>query len=222
MRFIVKEQSYETLIASGQFRFENAGEATGAVETWRLSTATAGFEMLRVDLDARSAPSGHSYLYHLVRQSNGRPERFSYRFWGDNLAVEGTLLFAQTSVTGRRQVNSQTFSEDLDMAAGTGFWFPSVVGLGLAAKLGSGLAMTLNNDVGDEKTLALQQITQAVTPPDAAVTKMSVAGKTIAALTWQIEWQGQLRFLLTDENGWPLKMERDDGLTAVETRYIWY
>lgn len=222
MRFIVKEQSYETLIASGQFRYGKNGEATGAVETWRLSTATAGYEMLRVDLDARSAPSGHSYLFHLVRQSNGRPERLSYRFWGDGLTIEGTLLFAETNVTGTRQVNGQTFSEDLDIEAGIGFWFPSAVGLGLAAKLGSGMAVTLHNVVGDENSLALQQIKQVVAQRNTAVTKITVAGKTIAALAWQIEWHGHTRSLLTDENGWPLKMERDDGLTAEEIRYIWY
>lgn len=222
MRFVVKEQSYETLIASGQFKYVLDSEATGAVEMWRLSAATTGYEVVRVDLDARSAPSGHSYLYHLVRQSNGRPERLSYRFWGDGLTIEGTLLFAETSVTGTRRVNGQTVSEDLDIDAGTGFWFPSAVGLGLAANSGSGPAVILNNEIGGQDSLALQQITQDVTRQKTAETEMAVAGKMVKTTAWQIEWQGQTRFVLTDENGWPLKMERDDGLTAVETRYIWY
>ncbi len=222
MRFVVKEQSYENLIASGQFKYVLDGEATGAVETWRLSAATTGYEVVRVDLDARSAPSGHSYLYHLVRQSNGRPERLSYRFWSDGLTIEGTLLFAETSVTGTRQVNGQTFAEDLDIDAGTGFWFPSAVGLGLAANLGSGPAVILNNEIGGQDTLALQQITQDVTQQETAETEMAVAGKMVKTTAWQIEWQGQTRLVLTDGNGWPLKMKRDDGLAAVETRYIWY
>ena len=222
MRLIVKEQPYEKPIASGQFRYEREGQATGTVETWRLSQATAEYEMLRVDLDARSASSGHSYLYHLVRQTNGRPERFAYRFWGDGLDIEGTLLFSETEVTGTRTVNGRTFNEDLDIEAGTGFWFPAAVGLGLAVKLGSGLALTLNNLVGEVEWLALRQIEMQLKVKEAGTVQVLVAGQEIIATTWQIQWQNQSRLLQVDEHGWPLKMERDDGLTAVETRYIWY
>lgn len=222
MRFIVKEQSYEKVIASGQFRYEKDGQPTGALETWRLSTAVETYELLRVDLDAREAASGHSYLYHLVRQVNGRPERLSYRFWGDGLNVEGTLLFSETNVTGTRQVNGRTYEEDLDTTPETGFWFPSAIGLGLAVQVGSGTAVTLNNAVGAEQTLALQPIEQTVTQLDTAVTEITIAGKAVKVSSWQVNWHNHTRMVTTDENGWPLHMKRDDGLTAVETRNIWY
>ncbi|MGB4873356.1 MAG: hypothetical protein WBP47_25115 [Candidatus Promineifilaceae bacterium] len=42
MRFIIKEQSYEQVIAAGQYRYERDGRATGAVEHWRLTAVTDG------------------------------------------------------------------------------------------------------------------------------------------------------------------------------------
>ncbi len=60
MRFIVHEQAYEKPIAAGQLRYERDGRATGAIESWRLTRAVEGYEILRVDLDARTAESGHS------------------------------------------------------------------------------------------------------------------------------------------------------------------
>jgi len=229
MRFIVKEQRYEKQIASGRFRYEREGQPTGAVEDWRLTRAMAGYEVLRVDLDARAAASGHSYLYHLVRQENGRPERLAYRFWGDGLQVEGTLLFDETSITGTRAVNGVTTEEDLDIAPGTGFWFPSAVGLGLAANL-QGVsditAVTLNNQIGGPDTLALQQVTMNVTMTITDTVEIEIAGQMVDAVPYKISWDGNVRFVTRDLNFWPLQIERpeEDGsiLTAVETRNIWY
>lgn len=222
MRFIVQEQAYENPIASGLFRYELNGQATGALEMWRLSEATEGYEVLRVDLDARSAMSGHSYLYHLVRQINGRPERLSFRFWGADLEIEGTLLFSEDNVTGTRKVNGRPYEADLDIAPDTGFWFPSVVGLGLAVKLGSGTAVTLNNAVGAEETLALKVIQLQVSTMATAVKTVEIAGKTHNVWAKQLQWADNTRLVWLADNGWPLQMQRDDGLTAVETRYIWY
>ncbi len=222
MRFLVKEQRYEKQIGSGQFRYELDGQPTGAVETWRLNAALDGYEVLRVDLDARQAASGHSYLYHLVRQANGRPERLAYRFWGYDLEIEGTLLFAETNITGTRAVNGRTFPEDLNITPNIGFWFPSAIGLGLAANMESGTAVTLNNTIGGEETLTLTQIEMNVSPRMTDVVEIAVAGKLVQTTAWQIQWSNAMRFIMKDAQGWPLRMERDDGLTAVEIRYIWY
>ena len=222
MRFLVKEQRYEKQIGAGQFRYELNGEPTGAVETWRLNAAMDGYEILRVDLDAREAESGHSYVYHLVRRADGHPERLAYRFWGDDLQVEGTLLFSERSILGTRSINGVTLPEDMDIKRGTGFWFPSVVGLGLAAKMKSGTAVTLNNLINGRDTLALKQIGMQVTPTVDDFVDVEIAGKLVKATSWQVSWKGHIRFVLRDEHGWPIQMQRDDQLTAVETRYIWY
>jgi hypothetical protein len=223
MRFIVKEQPYEKLIAAGQFRYERDGKPTGAIESWRLSTAVSGYQVVRVDLDAREAASEHSYLYHLVRQENGRPERLSYRFWGHELTIEGTLLFEPDAVTGTRSVNGRVFEEDFNLPAGYGFWFPSSVGaamLGQMSEWQGETAVTLNGNVSGDEALALQQ-TQP-TWQGGEPEQMMIAKKSLAVRPYILRWDGQKRTVWLDAQNWPVKMARDNGLTAMETRYIWY
>lgn len=230
MRFIVKEQRYEKQIASGQFRYELDGEPTGAVESWRLTAVPDGFEVLRVDLDARQAESGNSYVYHLVRRKDGTPERLGIRFWGSDLEIEGTLLFSETSITGTRTVNGRTFAEDIDIEPGTGFWFPSVIGLGLAATLpgiNNITAVTLNNEVGADDTLALQVVKMDVFPMITDTIELDVCGKMITAVPYMIRWGENQRVITCDLDFWPVRMERPyptfvQPLTAVPTYYNRY
>lgn len=230
MRFIVKEQSYEKPIAAGLLRYALDGEPTGATEQWRLSQALDGYEILRIDLDAREAASGNSYLYNLVRQTDGTPERLAYRFWGDGLQVAGTLLFSETNITGTRTVNGRTHEEDLDIAPGTLFWFPSAIGLGLvlrAKKVTGNTAVTLNSAVGSENMLALQQVSVDVFFMITDTKPMEIAGKVMETVPTMVRWNGNERIVVRDQNYWPVAMQRPnftDGkmLTATETRYIWY
>ncbi|MCP4417994.1 MAG: hypothetical protein GY805_15335 [Chloroflexi bacterium] len=230
MRFIVKEQRYEKQIGSGLFRYELDGVLTGAVEHWRLTQATEGFEVLRVDLDARAATSGHSYLYHLVRREDGTPERLAYRFWGDGLQIEGTLLFSETNITGTRSVNGRTHEEDLDIEPGTPFWFPSVIGLGLLLKVKgvTGItAVTLNNKTGGEDTLTLQPVTVDVYPMITDTVEVEVVGKMVTAVPTMISWKEHQRIIIRDLNFWPIVLERPDfvddkTVSAKEVQYIWY
>ena len=230
MRFIVKEQDYEKPIGAGLLRYELDGVPTGAVEQWRLTQALDGYEVLRVDLDAREAASGHSYLYHLVRQADGVPVRLAYRFWGSGLQIEGTLLFSETNITGTRAVNGRTHSEDLDIEPGTLFWFPSAIGLGLALKakkVTGNTAVTLNGKIGGEETLALQQISGDVFFMITDTKPLEVAGKPIETVPTMVRWNGNERIVVRDQNYWPVAMQRlnfAEGkiLSAIESRYIWY
>ncbi len=219
MRFIVKEQRYEKPIAAGLLRYERDGRATGAVEHWRLTQAVDGYEILRVDLDARAAASGRSWLYHLVRRSDGRPERLNYRFWGDGREIRGTLLFAVT-----RAVNGETFSEEIELPAGYGFWFPSAVGLGLILDGGVGevTAVTLNNQTAGPDTLATRRINVKRYLAITDQVEAEIAGQLLLVTPWVIFWEENMRLVSLDEHPWPVAVQRDDGLTAVETRYIWY
>lgn len=230
MRFIVKEQEYERPIGAGLMRYELDGVPTGAVEHWRLTEATEGYEVLRVDLDAREAASGHSYLYHLVRRTDGAPERLAYRFWGDGLQIEGTLLFSETNITGTRAVNGRTHHEDLDIEPGTLFWFPSAIGLGLALqakKVLGNTAVTLNGKIGGEDTLAMQQVSVDVYFLITDTKPMEIAGKTLETVPTMVRWNENQRIVTRDQNYWPVAMQRFDfadtkQLSATETRYIWY
>ncbi|WP_420643102.1 hypothetical protein [Candidatus Leptofilum sp.] len=234
MRFIVKEQDYEKPIGAGLLRYELDGVPTGAVEHWRLTEATDGYEVLRVDLDAREAASGHSYLYHLVRRTDGAPERLAYRFWGSGLhgklQIEGTLLFSETNITGTRAVNGRTYHEDLNIEPGTLFWFPSAIGLGLvlqAKKVAGNTAVTLNGKIGGEDTLAMQQVSVDVDFLITDTKPMEVAGKTLETVPTMVRWNDNQRIVIRDQNYWPVAMQRPDFadsklLLATETRYTWY
>ena len=222
MRFIVKEQRYEKPIAAGLLRYERDGRLTGAAEQLRLTQGVDGYEILRVDLDGRAAPSGQSSLFHLVRQGNGRPERLNYRFWGDGREIRGTLLFAEKRVTATRTVNGETFSEEAELPAGYGFWFPSTIGLGLLAGFAGGPATSVNSGqaVTLDSTFGLQVVDVRLTLGELA--EMEIARRMVAVRPLTIRWLDEKRTIWLDEHDWPVMMRRGDGLTAVETHYIWY
>lgn len=225
MRFIVKEQPYEKKIASGLFQYEQDEKLTGAVESWRLTTAVPGYQILRVDLDAREAASGNSTLFHLVQTDDGVFERLTYRFWNDKLNVEGNVLFEENRIIERRTVNKERRQQDLAHPPHAHFWFPSTVGLGLLANLGMQTelsAFTLNMDPANLALfLGLKSVTLALTT--GPVEPHLIHDKEVIVRPLTVEWENQKRVLwLDDETNWPLKMVRDDGLTAVESQGIWY
>lgn len=208
MRFILAEQPYETVLASGQLQYQQDGRATGAVETWQLSQALDGYQLVRVDLDARQAASGHSYLYHLLRQANGRPERLEYRFWQAGVLLAGRLLFTDTAVIARRTINGTTYEEELPWTAQTHFWFPASVGLGLLVPFDSGTAVTLSGPPNESAALfQIQTVEVHITP--------------YAEAAYRITWPNNERIIWVNQHNWPIKMVRDNGLTAVETRALW-
>lgn len=227
MRFIVHEQAYEKPIASGLLRYERDGRATGAVESWRLTKAVEGYEILRVDLDARAAESGHSYLYHLVRRADGRAERLSYRFWGDGIQVEGTLLFLETSITGTRTVNGKVYEEDLETTRGYNFWFPSSLGLSLL-----NYAPVKEIQPCEVQTITLFSPSSSLLPDILSVTELRVylsyddddviAKDERAVASLLVQWDREFRRIWSNEWRLTVRMERSDGLTAVETRSVWY
>lgn len=234
MRFLIQEQSYERPIASGRLRYQRDGAATGAYEDWRLTAAVSGYRFLRVDLDARQAESGDSYLYHLVLDPDGRLERLSYRFWSGTRQLSGTVLPQGGTLIASREIDGRRYEDVSDWSAQTGFWFPSSVGLGLlahhtgeaqAAPHQAVPAVTLTTVVGGswppaEQLFKLQatQVRLEIGPDEPLV----IMGKTVDVRPLSIQWGGRRRTVWLDGYDWPLKMERDDGLTAVETRYVRY
>jgi hypothetical protein len=243
MRFIIRELSYETPVASGQLRYERNGEPSGAVESWRLTSAVSGYRFLRVDLDAREAPSGRSTLYHLVLNESGRPERLTYRYWDSAVTdggtkIMGNVLLEEEVLTATREVNGIRYEDSVEFQAGCGFWFPSAVGLGLLANCAQGgvpsaggtsdgttMAVTLESPRDDqdvEAECAFALFRTEVDLSTGATEQLEVMGRSLLANPLNICWQDQERTIWLDEYNWPIKMRRDDGLTAVETRYIRY
>lgn len=232
MRFLIQEQPYETPLAAGLLRYEQDGRVTGAVEYWRWTSAVSGYRFLRVDLDAREAASGDSYLYHLVMGENGRFERLTYRFYGKPVEVSGTVLFEEQVVTAVRKVkqrgakSEERREDEVAVPAGYGFWFPSSVGLGLLWFMVYGAesktAVSLQIVPSEQYPVPSEPspISHLLSPFALFATEIKLERSISEQL--HIEWEDQQRTLWLNEQGHVMKMQRGDGLTAVETRYVQY
>lgn len=217
MRFIVHEQPFENLIAAGELHYEQDGLATGTIEKWRITAVTTPYQFLRVDLDARAAPSGHSYLYHAVLGANGRFERLKFRFWGDvddrHLHITGDIVFEPDTITAYRTINGTSYEQVLSVPASYRFWFPASMGLGY---LGA----------DDETAVGMKPITgqQAASGDPVAfslfMTNMAVSRREDGAVCYH--WEDQKRTVWHNAAGQIVKMVRGDGLTAVTTRMMTY
>jgi hypothetical protein len=233
MRFVIREQPYEKPVAAGLLRYEQDGEPTGAVEHWRLTNAAEGYRFLRVDLDAREADSGDSYLYHLVLSPDNRPERLKFRFYNAGTMISGDVLIEDSVMTLVRDVNVQhvnnhvdkQFEETVEMDDQLLFWYPSVMSLGLLASytidselLPTGKFSALTLDKTADFAFKRVDLTLQVGQEEILV----VAQQDVAVRPFSIRWEDQVRTLWLNPQGRPVKMVRGDGLKAVETRHIHY
>jgi hypothetical protein len=205
-------------------RYERDGRPTGAVESWRLTSAAEGYRFLRVDLDAREAPSGRSYLYHVALNPAGRPEQLKYRFWGDGQEIAGSAVWEADQIIATRQVRG-VGHEDLayeDTARGSAFWFPSGAGLALLDWCsGETDGVTLLTDTRDPARLMSLVETQVSIEWGEAATE-DVGGELLPVRPLHVAWTDQRRVVWLDVEGRPLRLWRDDGLTAAAERLVRY
>jgi hypothetical protein len=219
MRFIIFEQPYERPLLAGRLRYMRDNHPTGAIESWRLTRALDGYRFLRVDLDAREASSGRSYLYHVTLNPAGRPEQVKYRFWGDGLEMSGSVVWEAGEIIATRQVDGRTFE---DLARGQAFWFPSGAGLALLAWCaGESSGVTLKIDTSDpERLMALVETPVNIEWGEAELTE--VGEELLPIRTLWVTWDGMRRTVWLDAEGRPLRLWGDDGLTAVAERLVRY
>ena len=224
MRLIIHELPYERPLLAGRLRYEREGQdgssrPTGAVESWRLSEAAGGYRFLRVDLDARAANSGHSWLYHVTLGPDGRPEQVKARFWAAGREVTTTITHEGDEWWAARQVDGAAHE---DVARGDAFWFPAATGLALLRGCaGETRGVTLLMDTSDAaRTLAL-----CATPVEIALgapAEERAGDETLAARTLSVAWGRNRRMVWLDDDGRPLRLWRDDGLTATAERLVRY
>lgn len=219
MRFIIHEQPYERPIMAGRLRYERDGVPTGAIESWRLTAATEGYRFLRVDLDAREAPSGRSCLYHVTLNAAGHPEQLKYRFWGDGHEASGTAVWDGDEIIATRRVDGNMYE---DVARGAAFWFPSGAGLALLMQFaGETRGVTLIADAGDPwQLMAIVETPVAIEWGEAVVEQVGAEILTVRPLA--VSWDDQERVAWLDTAARPLRIRRGDGLTAEAERLVRY
>jgi hypothetical protein len=221
MRFIIHEQPYEKVVAAGELRYERDGVATGAVEKWRLTTAVANYHFLRIDLDARSAPSGQSTLYHLVLNENGRPERLRFRQWSGEHKITGNLLFEAGVIIASHEMDSESSAEELAVTEDFGFWLPSSVGLSLLTRELVTTAVSLRPTRSKQHSaFSLFQTEIRLNWDDDE--EIMVMGRAHKSRPFIIQWADQQYTLWLDDQNCVLKMTGGNRVTAVATRLIHY
>lgn len=216
MRLLVSEKRYETPVASGIFRYEYDGAAVGVQEHWRVTTAPDGFTLVRVDFDMR-AWRGKSYLFHLVLDGNQQPDRLVYRYLGASKLAEvsGNLLFADGKIVQRQTHGEQT---TLIEQAQLPLLLPGVVGLGMLGQTRPKIAVSLDI-LSKQAILPMVELALAYTPQRTRnLIPLKVGAKQVATTTLGIAWADQAYTIWRDKRGYPVKMQRGDGLQAVETR----
>jgi hypothetical protein len=215
MRSLIRELPYERPLVGGRYLYQRDGVATGAVESWRLSAAAAGYRFLRVDLNADAGEGGDSTLYHLVQNASGEPERLSFRHFRRGRQLTGHVLFEGPYVTLTRQFAGERLEVTLERPLDAGFWFPATVALGLVVTPGAGPALTLNKD--DDFNLWPTHLDVS----EGAPVMLTIMGKTVTTRPVTLAWAGEKRVIWHGDDPWPLQMERD-GLVAVESRRLHY
>lgn len=219
MRFIIHELPYERPLLAGRLRYERDGRPTGAVEAWRLSEAVDSFRFLRVDLDAREAASGRSWLYHVTLDAAGLVEQVKFRFWGDGLSVSGAVVRQEDEWVAAREVNSVAYE---DVARGPAFWFPSAAGLALlAGHDGETDGVTLRMPEGGPDA-ALALVEMPVKVAWGGVEPAEIGGELLDVRPLFVDWPGNRRAVWLDAEARPLRVWRDDGLTARAERLVRY
>lgn len=219
MRFIIHELPYERPLLAGRLRYERDGVPTGAVESWRITNAVDGYRFLRVDLDAREAESGRSCLYHVTLNPAGSPEQLKFRLWGNGPEVAGTAVWEGGEILSARQVDGVAYQ---DIARGWSFWFPAGMGLTLlSTSVGETKGVTMMANTTEPSDL--MKLTEVqVTIELGEATMEDVAGELLPVRPLHLAWNDQWRTVWIDPERRPVRLSRNDGLTAVAERLVRY
>lgn len=219
MRFLVHELSYETPVAAGRYAYFENEQPTGAVESWRLTEAIDGYRILRVDLDARAAKSGDSYLYHLTLNPAGRPERLNFRFFRAGLRIQSNVLFEREQVTLSREVNGERRDEEWTPEMEFCFWFPAAAGLSLLTTCGTCGAARPALTLEKEADFGLRATALTLVAGEVEEIVIQEQARLVRPVT--VQWADQMRVMWLDEQGWPVQVARND-LLARQTQYVRY
>ena len=149
-----------------------------------------------------------------------RAAQLKFRVWDGGVEIVGTVVLEEDAVIVTREQGGTRQEDVLNAGSGYAFWFPATAGLGLLSGLGDAdqlTAVTLKSTAADPAQLMEPQLTK-VSVRSGSPREIEVMGTSQSLPARIISWEDQLRTVWVDESGWPLMMERGDGLTAVTRR----
>jgi len=230
MRFIIREQDYEQLVAAGKFRYGPKGQMAEITESWRMTSIADDYFFLRVDYDERETSSGESTLFHLALAPNRVPERLKFRHFEPGQEIIGDVQIGSREITLSRSVNGHKFEDEESMTSGHRFWFPSAIGLALLVSSKRVINDRANNNLSSKPILtatlnkknAFELVSQTAQINYEAKEEIAVSNTDVAVQRYSIEIGDQKSTLWIDDHLLPIQLHQGDDLMATETQYIRY
>lgn len=220
MRFLIREQEFETPLASGSFRYEKKGIPTGVVENWRWSKVMNDYTFLRIDLDKRKSDREESILFHLLLNPLGEPERIKARL----LSMESTMLsdisIQEESAFITGEVNGKRVEDEKTWKRKTVFWFRTVLGFGLLVRTPSEAKELLGMEF-NFSTLGLRNQTIAISKTGKTEV-LDMGHQKFVARPYLISLDDQSKQIWLDDDDWPIRMDFGNNLMAIDTQPIRY
>lgn len=213
MRFIIREQDYEQLIAAGRLTYRS-----GAVEHWRLTEAVAGFRVMRVDFDRRDTAVASSTLMHLLMDPDGRPERLKLRHFAPDNPADVDVLVDSGSLSVSRDCNDDVTRDELILPPGFGLLMPATIGLALFVWSSRSQSCASAIDLDEQRCFA--PVLTSIELEPLAEEDLTVTGQLVAVRPYLIRRNEMDYTIWLDEQGLPVRLEAEDGLRAIEDRYV--
>ncbi|NDJ35828.1 MAG: hypothetical protein GYB64_14300 [Chloroflexi bacterium] len=113
MRVLNEMMPDETLVAKGRYHYLVDGEPSGQVETWQITRLPDGSEVVRADLDGRTAEPRANLVSHLKRTPEGRPQWLRIRFGHKGITAAAHYTFEPAEVRVFRQVEGHPRRQDV-------------------------------------------------------------------------------------------------------------
>ena len=218
MRFIIREQDSERLLAAGLFSYQRNGLLTGVTEEWRLTDVLSRYQIFRADLDARESKGEKSTLFHMVLNSENRPERLKIRFFSPVSQGWADLIIGDNIITLTQEIGHQRWETEAPYDDKSGFLFSSAAWLGYwmshqGSKVASRILHLSQEDKFElvERPIAVQR--QEGLP-------MIIGGQSIPVELFTVTLSDKKQNVWLDKFGLTIKAVIGYDLTAVETRYI--
>jgi hypothetical protein len=213
MRFIIREQEYEKLLAAGRLKYRS-----GDLESWRLTEAVEDYKVMRIDLDRRDADASHSTLLHLLLDPDGRCERAKLRDFSAVSDMSIDVLVDHESVSVSRASSEGVIHDDFERPSGFGLLLPGQIGLALFV---GDAACTLESpaiQLDSSRRFAPHQVAMKIEA--LAEERLAVMGQDMVVRPFLISHGDTQQTIWLDKHGLPMRVDDREGLYAKEDRYV--
>jgi hypothetical protein len=226
MRDLIQEMDYEKPIASGSWRYQRDGQATGKVEAWRFTSARDGFHVLRIDLDSNDPSNQELLLFHILLNPDMDIERAKFRYFAAQSEIHGDIQFDKDGFSLNRLMvdrlvkKKERHVEEIMLETDAVFSVPSIAGLSLTA--------SRMRDVRRISIVTLDKKSAFTARYDYAdfsygqEEEWEVLRHTVAVRPCSIKWKEKETTLWLDRYNWPVEIRFSDGQTAADAAYWRY